>query len=425
MTAFRSVTSLNYEDAAVSLGDELRAARASRGLSVDQIEEDLRIKAKYIESIENCDLSTLPGKVYVDGFIKNYASYLNLDPDEILRRFDEESGFTSPKSKKKARQHNSAVSGSTPDPLAGFTPRKSVSKDQGGIGRLLFSLWPIVALIGIAFAVWFGIKAARDAGMIPENLSVISAADEEQPIFEANISDDAINGDNSRRTIERPADLAYAKLGTPPYWDVETDQPPADGPVSMIDSQRSGLFPPTGAQSTAANAATAQPESGAQFPGISGFDETGLAETGLTGNSVTIAAETRAALESVPVEIASTDPSSFEGAIFGSEDGLEESAAPSDAPVREFALFATQETWIEVKAASGRVRFSGILAPGDTYDIPGEEGLLLKVGNAGGLMAEVQGAQLGPFGPNGSVMRNIDLQKTAILDRLKDASSTQ
>ncbi len=419
MTAYRSVTSLKYEDAAVSLGDELRAARASRGLSTDQVEEDLRIKAKYIESIENCDLSTLPGKVYVDGFIRNYASYLNLDADDVLRRFDEESGFTSPNSKKKLlKKATPAAVSSTPDPLAGFTPRKSANTGNGGFARLLFSLWPIVALIGIAFGVWFGIKAAREAGMIPENLSVISAADEEQPIFEANISDDTINGDNARRTIERPADLSYAKLGTPPYWDIDTDQPAADGPVSMIDAQRSGLFPPTGAQSSAVLSQTRSSSVGSALSGVL-----------LPQNSVTIAAETRAALESVPVEIASTNLAALDiptnGGSVGDDTGEAEGATPDASTTREFALVATQETWIEVKAPSGRIRFSGILAPGDAYDIPSEEGLLLKVGNAGGLVVEMQGEQLGPFGRNGSVLRRISLEKTDIVSRLKETPSAQ
>ena len=52
-------------------GDTFRATRTSAGVSVEQVESDLRIKAKYIEAIENGDTVALPSRAYIDGFLRN------------------------------------------------------------------------------------------------------------------------------------------------------------------------------------------------------------------------------------------------------------------------------------------------------------------------------------------------------------------
>ena len=54
-----------------TLGDTFRATRTSAGVSVEQVESDLRIKAKYIEAIENGDTVALPSRAYIDGFLRN------------------------------------------------------------------------------------------------------------------------------------------------------------------------------------------------------------------------------------------------------------------------------------------------------------------------------------------------------------------
>jgi len=48
------------------------------------VEADIKIRHKYLEAMENEDFGILPGRVYVKGFLKNYARYLGLDADDIL-----------------------------------------------------------------------------------------------------------------------------------------------------------------------------------------------------------------------------------------------------------------------------------------------------------------------------------------------------
>lgn len=62
-------------------------ARASRGLSLDQVARDTLISMNYLEALEAADYSVFPGPVYVFGFIRMYASYLGLDPTPLIDRY--------------------------------------------------------------------------------------------------------------------------------------------------------------------------------------------------------------------------------------------------------------------------------------------------------------------------------------------------
>lgn len=74
------------DDAIRSVGQLLKAAREERHLSIPQVAIETRIRQLYIKAIEDGELDSLPGEIYKIGFIKTYATFLNLDPFEILRR---------------------------------------------------------------------------------------------------------------------------------------------------------------------------------------------------------------------------------------------------------------------------------------------------------------------------------------------------
>jgi cytoskeleton protein RodZ len=75
------------------VGSLLRATRQRHGLSVRDVASSLRIRAPYIEAIEDGRFGDMPAPAYAVGFVKGYAKALGLDEAEILRRFrDEASG---------------------------------------------------------------------------------------------------------------------------------------------------------------------------------------------------------------------------------------------------------------------------------------------------------------------------------------------
>ncbi len=73
----------------ISPGQELRAARKARDLSVKQVANELHLTMHYVNALESDDFDTLPGDVFVKGYIRSYAQLLQLDPDQILKHYRE------------------------------------------------------------------------------------------------------------------------------------------------------------------------------------------------------------------------------------------------------------------------------------------------------------------------------------------------
>jgi cytoskeletal protein RodZ len=73
------------------IGATLREARERRQLTYEQVEAEIKIRAKYLRALEEEEFNSLPSGTYVRGFLRAYASYLGLDGrlfvDEYASRF--------------------------------------------------------------------------------------------------------------------------------------------------------------------------------------------------------------------------------------------------------------------------------------------------------------------------------------------------
>jgi cytoskeletal protein RodZ len=78
------------------LPDLLAAARERKGVDLFRAERDTKIRARYLAALERGDYRELPGAVYTKGFLRNYAIYLGLDPEEVLRQWRRERGDQAP-----------------------------------------------------------------------------------------------------------------------------------------------------------------------------------------------------------------------------------------------------------------------------------------------------------------------------------------
>src|SRR6185437_3375544 len=70
------------------LGERFRAARESRGLSLSEVSEQIRIRSVYLAAIEEERWSAIGAPVYIRGFLRTYARFLTLDPEEIVADFN-------------------------------------------------------------------------------------------------------------------------------------------------------------------------------------------------------------------------------------------------------------------------------------------------------------------------------------------------
>jgi cytoskeleton protein RodZ len=67
-----------------NIGITLRSTRIQRGLTIEQVAQDTRISARFLEALENEEFDELPAPVYVRGFLRSYCNYLHLDPQPLL-----------------------------------------------------------------------------------------------------------------------------------------------------------------------------------------------------------------------------------------------------------------------------------------------------------------------------------------------------
>ncbi len=74
-------------------GEILKAKRIGLKYDINYISDNLKIRSKYIEAIEDNDYSAFSSPLIIKGFIKNYAKFLKLNPENILaiyrRDFDD------------------------------------------------------------------------------------------------------------------------------------------------------------------------------------------------------------------------------------------------------------------------------------------------------------------------------------------------
>jgi cytoskeletal protein RodZ len=127
------------DDASPLLPERLYAARERKGVDLYRAERDTKIRSRYLAALERGDYKELPGAVYTKGFLRNYALYLGLDPDEILVQWRRERGDGAP----------AQPVISVPRPIA--PPRRGLTFSPGVVVAALLTV--VVLLVGAYLAV--------------------------------------------------------------------------------------------------------------------------------------------------------------------------------------------------------------------------------------------------------------------------------
>jgi len=65
-------------------GSTLRLAREAAGLSVDDVAQQLKLAPRQVQALEDDDFQHLPGRTFARGFARNYARFIQVDPDRVL-----------------------------------------------------------------------------------------------------------------------------------------------------------------------------------------------------------------------------------------------------------------------------------------------------------------------------------------------------
>jgi len=368
-----------FDDFELRLGDMMRGERATLGKSLLDVERELRIKAAYVAAIENSDPDAFDTPGFIPGYVRSYARYLGMNPDEAFQSFCSESGFSiahgmsaeasvirkseGAAARKSRRRVDPLVAPATP-----FLPASEgllARVEPGAIGSALV----LVALIGaIGFGGWSVLNEVQRVQFAPvENTpDVLSDLD---PLEEAATGrlDQAVADTGA---FSPPGDDRLDRLYRPQALDVPV-MVARDAPISTLDPAQVGTLRP---------------------------------------------------------ELPQADRSSVEIAVAETQDQTGTQAVPQvvEEPLPGVRMVAVRPAWVRVTARDGSVIFEGIMNAGDTYEVPTtEEPPLLRVGESGSIYFTVNGRHFGPVGPRGSVTSDLPLVAESLTEKLNAADLTQ
>ena len=387
----QSVNPRGFDDFELRLGDIMRGERATMGKSLLDVQRELRIKASYIAAIENCDPSSFDTPGFIAGYVRSYARYLNMDPDETFAAFCAESGFSTAHGMSEAASSRRAETGlARPasrtdrdffvEPKLPFAPAGDSLLSRVEPGAIGSSLVLVALIAGIGYGGWSVLQEVQRVQLAPV---------EQTPVVLADI-DPVQTAAPSAPQAEPTPELAQAGAGvfTPPsnealdrlYRPQALDVPvlvARDAPISTLDPSAVGAF------------AGVVP---GELPRIGAVPQ-GEAQIALSRQQQAVQDALRAALPQV---------------------------ADSDA----VKLVAVRPVWIRVRDAKGAALFQGILNAGDTYDVPQlAEAPTMEVGESGALYFALGGQAYGPAGERGQYTGDLELTAAALAERYAPADT--
>ncbi|MEM7499960.1 MAG: helix-turn-helix domain-containing protein [Pseudomonadota bacterium] len=412
----------------VSLGDELRGERACRGWTIRDASRELCIKPALIEAIENADIAAFPNRSVVPGYVRSYARYLDLDADEIYRRFCEESGFESSLASYGMTQAGAGTSrAATAGALSGavgadFTASRFAVKPAprrvGAVVSLggIVSVAALAALVaGLGYGGYLVLQDIQRVGVapLPEAPAVVADA----PVIPEPGIDYAVAG------AERPKADAYAADGVmfafaPPEALATPAPARRDGPIAAIDPDTTGLIA-SSYEAAPVRSATGHPA----VDDTSGPDAiTSGALHGTPADRIA-SAPVGDPLEGpiLPASLGSSDVAEGSATGQGTTDpALAAADAADGAPV---AVVASDRAWVRVRGTGRDVLFEGIMEAGDRFELPTDTaGATLRAGNAGGIYIALGSTRFGPLGRSGEVVKRVALDAEAVRDAYPEAS---
>jgi cytoskeleton protein RodZ len=361
------------------VGTLLRNTREQSGYGLRDVAAALRIREAYLQAIEDGRFDDLPGPTYVAGFLRTYAEHLGLDPQEIVRRYKEQSADVI----RKAELY-------VPQPVP-----------EGRIPGGAMLLVGVLLAAGV-YGGWFYVTSTG------RNLVDLVPALPDRLASALNIATVTPSGDvvTTGPAVVRPAETAVAAAPVveqrpqAPVARVPVPEPVAVAPVpqpvkvppAVASTPASTSVPVESAEEEEEPMTTATPLAELQVPHA--------APAPVSSPSLSSAAAATAAPPPPPAPPAAA----ADGRVYGVTNG------PSRIQIR-----AVQDSWIQIRDSAGDLLIARVLRPGDTYRAPDQPGLKLVTGNAGGLTVLVDGVAGPAIGAPGQVMRDVLLDPQRLI----------
>ncbi|HOT96036.1 MAG TPA: helix-turn-helix domain-containing protein [bacterium] len=170
-----------------SLGEEIARQRQEKGMTIAQLSARTKITEGFLEKLEQGDFGFLP-VVYIRAFIRAVAAEIGLDPEVMMRRFDNARGTAVP-------DRSTAETAAQPAPDKPFAPPAEKSlrlepeerrePDDTGRFKSPFTLGlMLLALLALLY-VFFSHKPSKEPNPMDAGISVVAPTAENQPLRDA------------------------------------------------------------------------------------------------------------------------------------------------------------------------------------------------------------------------------------------------
>ncbi len=360
-----------FDDFELRLGDVMRGERATMGKSLLDVQRELRIKANYIAAIENSDPDAFDTPGFIAGYVRSYARYLGMNPDETFATFCKESGFEvahgmSAEASVVRKSSDSLPSrgpmGRDPfiSPNTPFVPGKESFLNQIEPRAVGSSLVLLALIAGMGYGGWAVLKEVQQVQVAPVEQAPVVLSDLD-PLDEARNRSDEIQ---TAGPIA-PASDALDRLYRPQALDVPV-LVARDAPISTLDPRTVGTF---------------------RSPELPQVHQVQTAAIEIVEENV------------LPQVVEDLEPS--------------------------LKIVAVNPAWMRVSSADGSILFEGTLGTveqGNVFEVPlTEEAPQLRAGAAGSVYFAVNGQHYGPVGAPGTVAKGVVLTPDSVTEVFAEA----
>jgi cytoskeleton protein RodZ len=350
-----------------TVGQLLRETRESFGSDIPRVAAALRIRADYIEAIEEGRYERLPAAVYALGFLKGYAVHLGLDGEEAVRRF-----------KLEAAGLDAQRDLSFPVPLA----ERSVPGGAMVLAALILAI--------CAYGLWYYLSSTA-----PPRLERVAPVP-------AELTTPTPPADSSAPSPAPPA------AATPPPAVVPVPAPMEEPPQPPSAAAPYGVpiatAPPGQPAMILTTAPTAPPPNSVALPGVP------AREPAAPATAEASPAEAVPPPVPAPPQTAALPRPPAAGAASGPAQPHEYGLANG---ATRIVVHALSESWIQVRDDERKAIFTRKLQPGDSYRVPDGSGLALTTGKGTGLAITVDGRHTPAIG--GAVHKSVILDPDRLL----------
>ena len=133
-----------------TIGERLEEARKRKGISIREAAESTKIRGDYLQKFEANSFEVDLPPLYIRGFLRSYARYLDLDPDRVVSDYDTLLGREGRPARRESREPYGRVdfgeSGRSPD--SGLAAPAGRSEQEQAV-MLKFALLGGGALVAI------------------------------------------------------------------------------------------------------------------------------------------------------------------------------------------------------------------------------------------------------------------------------------